>query len=225
MPEITVSPKIEESWLAALKDEFAKPYFVKIKKALLEEKRLGKQIYPPGPLMFNAFNHTPFKEVKVVILGQDPYHGPGQAHGLCFSVPDGVPPPPSLKNIFKELHQDLGVVIPKSGNLERWAKQGVFLLNAMLSVRARQAQSHQNIGWQIFTDAVIKKLSDEREGIVFMLWGNFAKRKAVLIDASKHHILKAGHPSPLSVRYFSGCKHFSRANQLLAQQGLKEIEW
>lgn len=220
-----VNPKIEASWLAVLKEEFQKPYFLEIKNFLLEERKNKVTVYPPGPLIFNAFNTTPFDKVKVVILGQDPYHGPGQAHGLSFSVPDGVPPPPSLKNIFKEINSDLGLAVPQSGNLNKWAEQGVFLLNAMLTVRARQAQSHQKIGWQQFTDAVIAKLSDQRRGLVFMLWGNFAKKKSKLIDPFKHNILTSGHPSPLSVRYFTGCKHFSKANQLLEEQGKKPIDW
>ncbi|HRK27059.1 MAG TPA: uracil-DNA glycosylase [Chitinophagales bacterium] len=220
-----INPQIEQSWLEALKDEFSKPYFAQIKQQLLQDKEQGITVYPPGPLIFNAFNKTPFREVKVVILGQDPYHGPGQAHGLCFSVPDGIDPPPSLKNIFKELKSDIGIDLPKSGNLEKWATQGVFLLNAMLTVRANEAASHQRIGWQQFTDAIIAKLSDERTGLVFMLWGAFAKSKARLIDAQKHHILQAGHPSPLSERYFYGCRHFSKANALLTQQGLTPIDW
>lgn len=225
MSKITINPQIEASWLEVLKDEFQQPYFAGIKQFLLSEKQKGVTIYPPGPLIFNAFNQTPFHQVKVVMLGQDPYHNPGQAHGLCFSVQDGVKPPPSLRNIYKEINSDLGLPIPSTGNLEPWAKQGVFLLNAMLTVKAHNAASHQKIGWQQFTDTIIQKLSEQREGIVFMLWGNFAKGKAKLIDTSKHHVLKSGHPSPLSVRYFTGCKHFSQANTLLQQQGLTPINW
>ncbi|QQS28113.1 MAG: uracil-DNA glycosylase [Sphingobacteriales bacterium] len=224
-PSEKLTPKIEQSWLNVLQDEFQKPYFAEIKQHLVEERQKGIVIYPPGSLIFNAFNKTPFEKVKVVILGQDPYHGPGQAHGLCFSVPNGIDPPPSLKNIFKELKADLNVQIPKSGNLEKWAEQGVFLLNAMLTVRANEAASHQKIGWQTFTDAVISILSDKRTGLVFLLWGAFAKTKAKLIDTSKHNILQSGHPSPLSERYFFGCKHFSKTNNLLIKQGLKPIDW
>ncbi len=220
-----IKPQIEESWLEALKAEFQQPYFAAIKQFLLNEKKKGTTVYPPGPLIFNAFNRTPFDKVKVVILGQDPYHGPGQAHGLCFSVADGVKTPPSLRNIYKELNKDIGMEIPKSGNLEKWADQGVFLLNAMLTVQANRAASHQKIGWQTFTDAAIRKLSEEREGLVFMLWGNFAKKKAALIDKNKHHILASGHPSPLSSRYFFGCKHFSKANEILKEQGKEPIDW
>lgn len=220
-----VAPQIEASWKEALAEEFQKPYFQQIKLFLQEEKKNGKTIYPPGPLIFNAFNLTPFDEVKVVILGQDPYHGPGQAHGLCFSVPYGVPPPPSLVNIFKEQKADLGIPIPTHGNLEKWAKQGVFLLNAFLTVRAGEPASHSKIGWQNFTDAVIKKLSDERTGIIFLLWGRFAQNKAELIDTTKHHVLKSAHPSPLSVTGFLGCKHFSKTNELLTHEGYNPIDW
>ena len=174
--------KIHESWKTVLNTEFQQPYFAEIKKFLVNEKQSGQVIYPPGSLIFNAFNSTPFDQVKVVIIGQDPYHGPNQAHGLCFSVMDGIPSPPSLENIYKELNTDLGIPIPQSGNLQKWADQGVFLLNASLTVRARQANSHKNIGWHKFTDAVIRKISDYREGIVFLLWGGFAKKKASLID-------------------------------------------
>ncbi|MGD0712043.1 MAG: uracil-DNA glycosylase, partial [Bacteroidales bacterium] len=178
------------------------------------------------PQIFSAFNHTPFNNVKVVIIGQDPYHGKGQANGLCFSVNDGINKPPSLVNIFKELHDDLGVKIPTSGNLEKWADQGVLLLNATLTVRASQAGSHQNKGWENFTDAVIRALSDERDGLIFILWGAFAQAKQKLIDVSKHHILKAAHPSPFSAyNGFFGCKHFSKTNELLKQMGKEEINW
>ena len=222
----TVSPKIEDSWKNQLKEEFQESYFSEIKKFLLEEKQRNNTIYPDGELIFNAYNKTGFDEVKVVILGQDPYHGRGQAHGLCFSVPDGIPPPPSLVNIFKEINNDVGIPISKSGNLEKLAEQGVFLLNAILTVKAHQAASHRNIGWEQFTDATIKKLSEKRKGIVFLLWGKFAHEKGFLIDSAKHHILTASHPSPYSAGYgFFGCKHFSKANELLKQQDLKEIDW
>lgn len=220
-----INPKIETGWLNTLDSEFEQPYFSQIKQFLLSEKQAGKTIYPAGSLIFNAFNLTPIEKVKVVILGQDPYHNEGQAHGLCFSVADGVPPPPSLENMFKELQNDLGIPPSRHGNLTAWANQGVFLLNAILTVEAHKPASHQKIGWQQFTDAVIQKISDQQEGIVFMLWGNFAKSKIPLIDASKHHILTAGHPSPLSARLFFGCRHFSKANELLEQQGKTPIDW
>lgn len=222
-----INPKIEATWLEALKTEFEQPYFEMIKQFLVKEKQANKIIYPPGPQIFNAFNLTPFDKVKVVILGQDPYHGPGQAHGLSFSVQEGIPNPPSLKNIFVEIEQDLGLPVPSTGDLTKWAEQGVFLLNASLTVEARQANSHQGIGWQQFTDGVIRKLSEKREGLVFMLWGGFAKKKAKLIDKSKHHILQSGHPSPLSANrgYWFGNKHFSQANALLEQQGAEAIDW
>lgn len=220
-----INPKIETGWLNALQSEFEQPYFSQIKQFLLSEKQAGKTIYPAGSLIFNAFNLTPIEKVKVVILGQDPYHNEGQAHGLCFSVADGVPPPPSLENMFKELQNDLGIPPSRHGNLTAWANQGVFLLNAILTVEAHKPASHQKIGWQQFTDAVIQKISDQQEGIVFMLWGNFAKSKIPLINASKHHILTAGHPSPLSARLFFGCRHFSKANELLEQQGKTPIDW
>lgn len=218
--------KIEASWKEMLKSEFTKPYFLQVATHLKTEKLTGATIYPPGQMIFNAFNHTPFSEVKVVILGQDPYHNPGQAMGLSFSVPDGVPPPPSLVNIYKELHADIGMTIPKTGNLTPWVKQGVLLLNAILTVRANEPASHSKIGWMHFTDAVIKKISDEKTNVVFVLWGKFAQDKQVLIDATKHHILKAAHPSPLSAHNgFLGCKHFSRINQLLMKDGLDPIDW
>ncbi len=225
MEEIKVSAVIEESWKKILEEEFASDYFKKLKLFLLEEKKIHT-IYPPGSLIFNAFNHTPFDKVKVVILGQDPYHGPGQAHGLCFSVNHGIPKPPSLQNIFKEIKNDLGIIPPKHGNLESWANQGVLLLNATLTVRANYAGSHQKKGWEIFTNKVITKLSENKEGLVFLLWGNYAHAKAELIDQTKHHILKSVHPSPLSAsRGFFGCKHFSKTNELLKQQGKEEIKW
>jgi uracil-DNA glycosylase len=219
--------KIHPSWREVLKDEFNATYFSTIKETILEDKRAGKTIYPPGTQIFNAFDSTPFDQVKVVIIGQDPYHGPGQAHGLCFSVQDNIPKPPSLKNIFIELHADLGIEISKSGNLQRWAKQGVFLLNAALTVRKQEANSHKDIGWHKFTDAVIKKLSDEREGLIFLLWGGFAKKKANLINGLKHHILQSGHPSPLSANkgHWFGNKHFSKTNEILRKQGLPPIQW
>jgi uracil-DNA glycosylase len=218
--------KIEPSWKAVLKHEFTKPYFLQVATHLKTEKASGTTVYPPGQLIFNAFNTTPFNEVKVVILGQDPYHNPGQAHGLSFSVPDGVPPPPSLVNIYKELHADIGLPIPKTGNLTRWAQQGVFLLNAILTVRANEPASHSKIGWMDFTDAVIKKLSAEKTGLVFLLWGKFAQEKQVLIDETIHTVLKAAHPSPFSAdKGFFGCRHFSRTNEVLMKQGLAPIDW
>jgi uracil-DNA glycosylase len=218
--------KIEASWKEILKQEFNKPYFLQIAAHLKTEKATGATIYPPGPLIFNAFNTTPFDQLKVVILGQDPYHGKGQAHGLSFSVPDGVPPPPSLGNIYKELHQDTGIPIPTTGNLTKWAKQGVFLLNAMLTVRANEPASHAKIGWMYFTDAVISKISAEKKGVVFLLWGKFAQEKQALIDETRHHVLKAAHPSPFSAdKGFFGCRHFSKTNQLLMKQGLDPVDW
>lgn len=218
--------KIEASWKEVLKHEFTKPYFLQVVTHLKTEKATGAVVYPAGSLLFNAFNQTPFDKVKVVILGQDPYHGAGQAHGLSFSVPDGIPPPPSLVNIYKELHKDTGMPIPKTGNLTKWAEQGVLLLNAVLSVRANEPASHAKIGWMDFTDAVIRKISDEKKGIIFLLWGKFAQEKQVLIDETKHHVLKAAHPSPFSAdKGFFGCKHFSRTNQLLMTQGLEAIDW
>jgi uracil-DNA glycosylase len=218
--------KIEESWKSALKQEFTKPYFQEIAGFLKTEKMQGKTIYPPGPLIFNAFNHTSFTNVKVVLIGQDPYHGPGQAMGLSFSVPAGVPPPPSLVNIYKELHKDIGMAIPKTGDLTPWANQGVLLLNAALTVRANEPASHGKIGWMQFTDAVIRRISDEKRGVVFLLWGKFAQEKQILIDETKHHVLKAAHPSPFSAdKGFFGCKHFSKTNELLAKEGLDPIDW
>ena len=220
-----IEPKIEEGWKKALENEFHSPYFIELKNFLLSEKQ-HYPVYPPGPQIFSAFNYTPFDDVKVVLLGQDPYHGPGQAHGLCFSVPNGIPKPPSLINIFKEINSDLGIPIPQSGNLEKWAKQGVFLLNAILTVRANQAASHHGKGWETFTDAAISALSQQKTGIIFLLWGNYAQEKQKLIDTSKHYILKTVHPSPLSVqRGFFGCKHFSKTNQLLREMGKEEIDW
>lgn len=218
--------KIEPSWKERLKDEFSKPYFQQISLHIKTEKSQGKTIYPPGSLIFNAFDSTPFNKVKVVILGQDPYHGAGQAHGLCFSVQNGVPPPPSLINIFKELKDDIGVAIPNHGNLTHWTSQGVFLLNASLTVRAGEPMSHSKIGWADFTDAVIKKISAEKEHVVFMLWGKFAQEKRVLINESKHCILRSVHPSPLSASGgFFGCKHFSKANEYLISKGIDPVDW
>lgn len=218
--------KIEQSWKQVLAEEFAKPYFEQIVLHLKTERAAGKVIYPPGSLIFNAFEHTTFDKVKVVILGQDPYHGPSQAHGLSFSVPDGIALPPSLVNIFKELKNDIGMPIPQRGNLTEWANQGVLLLNAVLSVRANEPASHAKIGWMNFTDAVIQKISAEKKGVVFLLWGKFAQEKANLIDVTKHHILKAAHPSPFSAdKGFFGCKHFSKTNTLLMQQGVDPINW
>ena len=219
--------KIHESWKVVLVDEFQQSYFSDIKRYLVAEKQSGKEIYPPGSLIFNAFNTTPFDKVKVVILGQDPYHGPGQAMGLCFSVHKGIPPPPSLINIFRELKADLDIDPPNHGDLTAWAKQGVFLLNASLTVQARKANSHKSIGWHTFTDAVIRKLSAKRQGLIFLLWGGFAKQKASLIDQMNHHVLKSGHPSPLSANkgYWFGNKHFSKTNELLVKQGREPINW
>ena len=217
--------RIEESWKSALADEFGKPYFASLVRFLHEEKVAGKKIFPPGSQIFRAFELTPVSDVKVVILGQDPYHGLGQAHGLSFSVPDGVAAPPSLKNIFKEIESDLGVRMSGYPNLEKWARQGVLLLNAVLTVRSGEAASHSKIGWQEFTDAVIKYISDNCEGVVFMLWGNFARTKRDLIDTSRHHVLEAAHPSPLARGAFFGCRHFSQANNLLMASGKTPIDW
>lgn len=217
------SVKIHPSWHEALRNEFEKPYFLEIKKTLLSEKAAGKTIYPPGSLIFHAFDSTPLDEVKVVILGQDPYHQPGQAHGLSFSVPHGVNPPPSLKNIYKELEASIeGFKKPAHGCLEKWSQQGVLLLNSILTVRANEAASHSKIGWNLFTDAAIQAVSKHREGVVFMLWGGFAKQKAALIDERKHHVLTAAHPSPLAGNAFQGCGHFKKANEIL---GLGAIDW
>ncbi len=218
--------KIEASWKEVLKAEFSKPYFQQIILHIKTEKAQGKIIYPPGSLFFNAFNTTPFNNVKVVILGQDPYHGPGQAHGLCFSVQNGVPPPPSLVNIFKELQDDIGVPVPHHGNLTHWAQQGVFLLNASLTVRAGEPMSHAKIGWAEFTDTVIKTIAARKKNVVFLLWGKFAQEKRVLIDETKHLILRSVHPSPLSAHGgFFGCKHFSKTNEYLAANGIDPVDW
>lgn len=216
---------IESSWKSRLAPEFEKPYFKEL-TAFIKADINKYKIYPPGKQIFNAFDKCSFDDVKVVIIGQDPYHGPGQAHGLCFSVNDGVPFPPSLKNIFKEIQSDLGKPIPESGNLERWAKQGVLLLNATLTVRASTPGSHQNKGWEEFTDAVIKHISDEKEHVVFLLWGAYAQRKGEIIDRSKHHVLQSPHPSPFSAdRGFFGNKHFSKTNDYLKSVGKEPIDW
>ncbi len=218
--------KLEPSWLHVLGDEFTQPYMAEIKAFLRSEKQAGKIIYPAAANWFNALNSTPFDKVKVVILGQDPYHGPGQAHGLCFSVVRGVPPPPSLVNIFKELHKDIGMPIPDHGCLQSWAEQGVLLLNSVLTVELARAGSHQGRGWERFTDACIAHLNRERDGIVFLLWGSYARKKGQLIDRSRHCVLEAPHPSPLSAhRGFLGCRHFSQANAYLQARGEAPIEW
>lgn len=222
----TVAPKIEASWLEAMQAEFAKEYFSSIKMFLKSEKAAGKVIYPPGMQIFNAFKHTPFDKLKCMIVGQDPYHGAGQANGLCFSVARGVRQPPSLVNIFKELNDDLGITIPHHGDLTSWADQGVLLLNASLTVEANKPNSHSGIGWEIFTDAVISKVSKEREHVVFILWGKFAQTKLPLIDHSKHLILTAAHPSPYSAANgFFGCRHFSKTNTYLESKGITPIDW
>ncbi len=217
--------KIEPSWKEVLKDEFEKSYFHDIVEYLKAEKALGRIIYPPGKLIFHAFEATPFDKVKLVLLGQDPYHGQGQAHGLAFSVPFGIKPPPSLINIFKEMQSDLGMKIPDHGNLENWTKQGVFLLNAALTVRAAEPNSHAKIGWHQFTNSVIEKISSQKRNVVFFLWGKFAQEKQELIDQSKHLVLKTAHPSPYSADRFFGCRHFSKANQYLVQNKIDPIDW
>ena len=220
-----INPQIHSSWNIALTEQFSDPYFQGLKAFLVEEKK-NYAVFPPGGNIFEAFNRTPFEKVRVVILGQDPYHGPGQAHGLCFSVPAGIAFPPSLQNIFRELQTDTGVAYPTKGDLSPWADQGVLLLNATLTVRASSAGSHQGKGWETFTNAVIKKLSEERSGIVFLLWGNYARDKKSLIDQGKHFVLEAPHPSPLSVyRGFYGSKHFTKTNQILTENGSKPIDW
>lgn len=218
--------KIDDSWKKALKDEFSKDYFNQIVGHLRIEKAAGHTIYPPGGLIFNAFNLTPFEKIKVVLLGQDPYHGKGQAHGLCFSVQDGIKPPPSLVNIYKEINKDIGLPIPNHGNLTKWAGQGILMLNASLTVRAGEPMSHSKIGWADFTDAVIRKVSDQKKGLVFLLWGKFAQAKQELIDETKHQVLKAAHPSPYSADAgFFGCRHFSKTNEYLMKEGLDPIDW
>jgi len=221
-----ISPNIEESWKEVLKDDFKSPYFTELKAFLQNEKQTGQIVYPPGKQIFSAFNNTPFEKVKVVILGQDPYHGDGQAHGLSFSVMPGQNFPPSLQNIFKEIQNDLKIPIPKTGNLENWTKQGVLLLNATLTVRANQPGSHQKKGWEQFTDSVICQLSAKRSGIIFILWGKYAQAKEVLIDTTKHFILKSPHPSPFSAHTgFFGCKHFSKTNEILIREGKEPVDW
>ncbi|WP_339616344.1 uracil-DNA glycosylase [uncultured Gilvimarinus sp.] len=218
--------QLESGWLAELGDEFDQPYMRQLKTFLKAEKQAGKVIYPPSGEMFNAFNSTPFAQVKVVILGQDPYHGPGQAHGLSFSVPSGVRIPPSLQNIFKEIERDLGIPRPNHGNLQAWAEQGVLLLNATLSVEQANAGSHQKRGWEQFTDHAIEALNRDREGLVFLLWGSYAQKKGRLIDTNKHLVLKSVHPSPLSAhRGFLGCGHFSQVNEYLQAKGQAPIDW
>jgi uracil-DNA glycosylase len=222
MPEVAIEP----TWRAALQLEFEKPYFQALVAFLKDEKRLGKTIYPPGTQIFRAFELCPLPKVKVVILGQDPYHGPGQAHGLCFSVSSGMPPPPSLQNIFKELHADVGIPIPRSGDLTPWATQGVFLLNAILTVEAHKPTSHRGKGWETFTDQVIRIISEERPAVVFLLWGQYARSKKKLIDTRRHLVLEAAHPSPYSADSgFFGCRHFSQANAFLQRHGLDPIDW
>lgn len=217
--------KIEPSWKNLLQPEFSKDYFYQLVSFVRQEYKQNK-IFPPGPQIFNAFDHCPLDRVKVVIIGQDPYHGPGQAHGLCFSVNDGIAFPPSLRNIFQEINTDLNKKIPESGNLERWASQGVLLLNATLTVKAHSPGSHQNKGWESFTDRVIQLVSDHKQNVAFLLWGSYAQKKSVLIDGSKHLVLKAPHPSPFSAnRGFFGCRHFSKTNQYLQEQGLEPIDW
>ena len=218
--------KMEAGWKEILKAEFSKPYFLQIVTFLKTEKMAGKTIFPPGSLIFNAFNTTPFDKVKVVILGQDPYHGPGQAQGLSFSVPAGVSLPPSLQNIFKELQTDIGLPFPKTGNLTHWAQQGVLLLNASLTVRANEPMSHAKIGWAEFTDTVITRISEKKQHVVFLLWGKFAQEKQLLIDETRHYVLKAAHPSPFSAdKGFFGCRHFSKTNEYLVSQGIDPIDW
>ena len=215
---------IDPSWKAVLKEEFSAPYFAKLKEFLVEEKKQFT-VYPAGNNIFAAFDQTPFDKLKAVIIGQDPYHGPGQANGLSFSVNDEVKKPPSLVNIFKEIQTDLGIPIPLSGNLEPWANQGILLLNASLTVRANHPGSHQKKGWEQFTDAVIRKVSDEKKGIVFLLWGKYAETKEILINKDKHFVLKAAHPSPLAGGKFFGCKHFSKTNKLLEHNLIQPIDW
>ncbi len=224
MPEPNV--QLDASWLAVVGDEFNQPYMKKLKQFLQAEKQAGKTIFPPGKQIFNALNTTPFDKVRVVILGQDPYHGPGQAHGLCFSVQPGVPAPPSLLNIFKEIEKDLGLPTPSHGCLLSWAEQGVLLLNATLTVEQGRAGSHQGKGWEEFTDSIIAALNSKRENLVFLLWGSYAQKKGQIIDASKHLVLKSPHPSPLSAhRGFLGNQHFSKANRYLTEKGFKAIDW
>lgn len=218
--------RLEASWKRRLESEFGKPYMIALREFLLERKRAGAVLYPPGPEIFNALDSTPFEQVKAVILGQDPYHGPGQAHGLCFSVREGIALPPSLVNIYRELADDVGCRAPASGNLQHWAEQGVLLLNAVLTVERGRAGAHQGKGWEQFTDRVVAELNQGREGLVFMLWGSYAMKKGVAIDRDRHLVLSAPHPSPLSAhRGFFGCRHFSKANAWLERQGVAPIRW
>jgi uracil-DNA glycosylase len=221
----TDRPDIGPGWYGPLEGAFRSADFARLKAFLIAD-RSAHTVYPKGQDIFAAFHHTPFQKVRVVLLGQDPYHGPGQAHGLSFSVPPGVPPPPSLQNMFKELQRDLGMAIPRSGDLTKWAEQGVLLINATLTVRAGEAGSHQNKGWEAFTDEVIRQVSARHTGVIFLLWGRFAQNKATLIDADRHYVLQAPHPSPLSAhRGFLGCGHFSKVNELLSAQGTRPIDW
>ena len=225
-PPSTSTIKLEPSWKAVLEDVFATPYMQDLKKFLKAEKAAGKTIYPRGSLIFNAMNSTPFDQVKVVILGQDPYHGPGQAHGLCFSVPKGVTPPPSLVNIFKEIEQDLEITLPNHGCLQSWADQGVLLLNSVLTVEKHKAASHKGRGWEQFTDTIISNLNEQRKNLVFLLWGSYAQQKGKYIDRERHLVLKSPHPSPLSAhRGFFGNGHFSKANAYLKKNGIEPIAW
>lgn len=220
-----VNPQIEASWKEILTEEFNSDYFVTLRNFLISEKKKYK-VYPPGEMIFSAFDRTPFDKVKVVLLGQDPYHSPGQAHGLCFSVPHGVQQPPSLVNIFRELKTDLGIPVPDHGNLEKWADQGVLLLNATLTVRAHQAGSHQNKGWERFTDAVIRKISENKSSVIFLLWGRYAQNKEQMIDTHNHYVLKAAHPSPFSANSgFFGCRHFSGTNEILIKHNIEAVDW
>lgn len=219
-----INPKIDPTWLKALQTEFEAPYFAQLKQFLVDEKQ-QHTVYPQGAQIFSAFNHTPFDKVKVVVLGQDPYHGPGQANGLCFSVSPGIRKPPSLVNIFKEIQDDIGIPVPQTGDLTPWANQGVFLLNTVLTVRAGEANSHKNRGWEQFTSAVVRKISAEKSHVVFLLWGKPAQQKEELIDTTKHYVLKAAHPSPLAGGAFFGCKHFSKTNEILRSLGKEPIDW
>lgn len=222
----TQTPAIDESWLTILKPEFQSDYFLQLKSYLKEEKENGYTIYPPGSQIFNAFNHTPLDQVKVVIIGQDPYHGPKQANGLCFSVRKGIKQPPSLQNIFKEIRQEFGIPYPDHGDLTKWAQQGVLLLNAVLTVRAGEPRSHHGMGWETFTNHVIQHISKHKEGVIFMLWGKDAREKAALVDPDKHFLLNAPHPSPYSAyKGFFGCNHFYKANEILKSIGREPIDW
>jgi len=225
MSDPATSVQIEDGWKEVLKDEFRQPYFQALKTFLKTEKAQGKTIYPPGSLIFNAFNSTPFDEVKAVIIGQDPYHRPGQAHGLCFSVKPGVRIPPSLVNIYQELHDDTGFEIPNHGYLQKWAEQGVLMLNAILTVEEGNASSHKGKGWENFTTAAIQAINKHKAGVVFLLWGRYAQQKGSFIDRNKHLVLEAAHPSPLARTGFRGCRHFSQTNQYLQENGKEPIDW